>query len=229
MLIVWLRLVRWRFSRSRFFGEGFLGEGEGIGAGEGGFDETRLRGEVAREADSAHAAAIFGEREVRGEFVFGGGGGKVHVVIESEELFVERRVVGEDAGRVVVNLETIGDGFDDNAGAGEVGNHPMKFGSGKVGAETEITEVEFCEKGLGFGDAGALAEDPWEKFELGDVVFAVDVVVIDGVADEIETGDAKTFFVDGIIEERVVFGSSCCGGFCWVRGFRCGGFCWVGG
>ena len=153
----------------------------------------------------------------------------MHVVIESEELFVERRVVGEDAGRVVVNLETIGDGFDDNAGAGEVGNHPMKFGSGKVGAETEITEVEFCEKGLGFGDAGALAEDPWEKFELGDVVFAVDVVVIDGVADEIETGDAKTFFVDGIIEERVVFGSSCCGGFCWVRGFRCGGFCWVGG
>ena len=75
----------------------------------------------------------------------------MHVVIESEELFVERRVVGEDAGRVVVNLETIGDGFDDNAGAGEVGNHPMKFGSGKVGAETEITEVEFCEKGLGFG------------------------------------------------------------------------------
>ena len=55
------------------------------------------------------------------------------------------------------------------------------------------------------------------------------MVVIDGVADEIEAGDAETFFVDGVIEERVVFGSSCCGGFGWVRGFCCGGFCWVGG
>ncbi len=201
-----------------FLVRSFLGEGEGIGAGEGGFDETRLRGEVAREADSAHAAAVFGEREVRGEFVFGGGGGKVHVVIESEELFVERRVVSENAGGVVVNLEAVGDGLDDDAGAGEVGNHPMKFGSGQVGAEWETAEVEFCEEGLGFGDAGALTEDPWEKLELGNVILVVDVVVIDGVADEIETGDTEAFFVDSVIEERVVFGSSCCGGFCWVGG-----------
>jgi len=153
----------------------------------------------------------------------------VHVVIESEELFVKRRVVGEDACRVVVNLEAVGDGFDDDAGAGEVGNHPMKFGRWELRAETEITEVEFCEEGLGFGDASALAEEPGEKLELGDVILTVDVVVIDGVADEIEAGDAETFFVDGVIEERVVFGSSCCGGFGWVRGFCCGGFCWVGG
>ncbi len=125
-----------------FLARGFLGEGEGIGAGEGGFDETRLRGEVAWETDSAHAAAVFGEREVRGEFVFGGGGGKVHVVIESEELFVERRVVGEDAGRVVVDFETVGDGFDDDTGAGEVGNHPMKFGGGEVVAEGKTAEVD---------------------------------------------------------------------------------------
>ena len=69
----------------------------------------------------------------------------MHVVIESEELFVERRVVGEDAGGVVVNLEAIGDGFDDNTSAGEVGNHPMKFGGGEVVAEGKTAEVDASE------------------------------------------------------------------------------------
>lgn len=51
-----------------------------------------------------------------------------------------------------------------------------------------------------------MAEEPREEFKLGDVVFAIDVVVINGVADEVKTGDAETFLVNGIVEERVIFG-----------------------
>lgn len=47
-----------------------------------------------------------------------------------------------------------------------------------------------------------MAEDPGEKFELGDIILAVDVVEVDGVADEVETGAAETFLVDGVVEER---------------------------
>ncbi len=49
-----------------------------------------------------------------------------------------------------------------------------------------------------------MAEEPGKKFELSNIVFAVDVVVIDGVADEVEPGDAETFFVDGAIEEGII-------------------------
>lgn len=47
-----------------------------------------------------------------------------------------------------------------------------------------------------------MAEDPGEKFELSDIILAVDVVEVDGVADEVETGAAETFLVDGVVEER---------------------------
>ncbi len=49
-----------------------------------------------------------------------------------------------------------------------------------------------------------MTEEPGEKFELSNIVFAVDVVVINGVADEVEPGDAETFFVDGVVEKGIV-------------------------
>lgn len=128
----------------------------------------------------------------------------MHVVIEGEKLFVERRVVGENAGGVVVDLETFGDRFNDDAGAGGVAHHPVKFGRRKFRTETEVAEVNALEEGFGFGDIGATAKEPGKKFKLSDVVFAVDVIVVNGVADEVETGDAETFFVDGVIEKGVV-------------------------
>ena len=53
-----------------------------------------------------------------------------------------------------------------------------------------------------------MTEDPWEKFELGDVILIVDVVVIDGVADQIETGYTEAFLVVGVVEGRVGLGRS---------------------
>lgn len=178
----------------------------GVGAGKGDFGEARLGREVARKADGAHAATVLLEREVRGELVFGSGGGEVHVIIEGEELFVERWVVGEDAGGVIVDFETFGDRFNDNASAGGVGNHPVEFGRRKLGAEAKVAEVDALEESFNFGDVRAASKKPGEEFELSDVVFAIDVVMIDGVADKVEAGDAEAFFVDSVIKERVVLG-----------------------
>ena len=181
----------------------------GVGAGEGDFGAAGLGREIAREADATHATAVFLERDVRGELVFGGGGGKMHVVVEGEKLFVEWRVISEDAGGVVVDFETFGNGFDDNAGAGGVVNHPMKLGRWELGAEAEVAEVDALEESFDFGDAGATAEEPGKKFELGNVVFAVDVVMVNGVADEVEAGNAKAFFVDGVVEKGIVLFTVC--------------------
>lgn len=48
-----------------------------------------------------------------------------------------------------------------------------------------------------------MTENPRKELELSDVVFAVDVVIVDGVADEVEAGDAEALFIDSIVEERV--------------------------
>lgn len=176
----------------------------GVSASEGDFGEARPRREVARKADGTHAAAVLLEREVRGELIFGSSGGEMHVVIEGEKLLVKRRVVGKDTSGVVVDFETCGDRFNNDAGAGGVTHDPVEFGRRKFRAEAEVAEVDAPKEGFGFGDISATTEEPGEKFKLGDVVLAVDVIVVNGVADEVETGDAETFFVDGVIEKRIV-------------------------
>ncbi len=77
--------------------------------GESGFDETRLRREVAREADSAHAAAVGAKREIGGKAIDWFLVGEVEIIVEMEKLFVERWVIGEDADGIVVDFETVCD------------------------------------------------------------------------------------------------------------------------
>lgn len=184
----------------------FVVGGEGIEFGEGDFREAGLGREVARKADGAHAAAVFGESEVGGEVVFRGFGGEVLVIAELEIHFVERGIVGKDAGRVVVDFEAVGDGFDGDSGAGGIRDDPVEFGSGELVAKVEVAEVHLLEESFCFGDSGALAEDPGKELELSYIILAVDMVVIDGVADEVKTGDAEAFFVGGVVEEGVAVG-----------------------
>lgn len=175
-----------------------------MSASESGADETGLGGEVAGEADSAYAAAVFLEGDVWRESVFWGVGGEIAIVVKIEKLFVEGRIVGEDAGRVIVDFETVFSRFDDNAGAGGVVQNPMELGGGKVGAEGEAAQVEVFEGSAGFGDVSAVAENPRNDFELRNVVFAVEMIMVNGVADKVEPGHAEAFFVDGVVEERVI-------------------------
>lgn len=86
---------------------GFIADVAGVGASESGADETGFGGEVAGETDPAHAAAVFLERNVWREGVFWGVGGEIAIVVKIEKLFVERRIVGEDAGRVIVDFEAV--------------------------------------------------------------------------------------------------------------------------
>ena len=72
-------------------------------------------------------------------------------------------------------------------------------------AEVKVAEVHALKELLRLGDGGALSEDPRNEFELGDIVFAVDMIIVNGVADEIEAGDAEAFFVGAIVEKWIIF------------------------
>lgn len=73
-------------------------------------------------------------------------------------------------------------------------------------AKIKITEVHLREKSFGFGDRRALAENPRKEFELSDIIFAVDMFIINSVADEVEASDTEALFVDGVVEEGIIFG-----------------------
>ena len=47
------------------------------------------------------------------------------VVAELKDLFVEWRVVGQDTDGVVVDMEAVGHGFDDDGNASCIGNNPV--------------------------------------------------------------------------------------------------------
>ena len=56
---------------------------------------------------------------------------------------------------------------------------------------------------LNIGDGAALTKQPGDEFKLSEVVAAVGDGVIDGVAREVEAGDAEAVLVDGVVIERV--------------------------
>lgn len=126
----------------------------------------------------------------------------MHIIVEPEELFWEGWIVGQDAGRVVINFETISDGFNDNTGTGGVRKYPVKFGSWELVAEADVGQIEIGKQSFGGGDVVTLTKNPGEKFELRDVGLIVGGSMINGVTDEVEPGHAQALFVDGVIKQR---------------------------
>ncbi len=94
---------------------------------------------------------------MRGEGIDWALGGKVLIIAELKELLVERRVVGEDADGIVVDIETTGDRFDNNTIFAIV-NNPVELGNRKLIIKGEVAEVELSEESASFSDGGALAE-----------------------------------------------------------------------
>ena len=50
------------------------------------------------------------------------------IITELEKLLVERWIVGEDTYGVVVNLEAVTNGLDNDAGSGGIAEDPVEFG-----------------------------------------------------------------------------------------------------
>lgn len=66
---------------------------EGVELGEGGFCETRLGREVAREADATHTAAVKREVDLGSEGVNGVLSRQMLIIAELKELLIKRRIV----------------------------------------------------------------------------------------------------------------------------------------
>ena len=70
-------------------------------------------------------------------------------------------------------MEAIFHGFDDKA-AGSICENPVELSTGEVFAELCVGQIHAGEFSTGFFQSSALAENPWDEFELGYVFFIRD-------------------------------------------------------
>lgn len=64
------------------------------------------------------------------------------IIAELEKLMLERRIVSEDADRIIVDLKTMGGRLDYDRSVGGVGNQPVELGRRKLRAESYVGEVD---------------------------------------------------------------------------------------
>ena len=146
--------------------------GDGVELRKGAPHKTGGGGQIAGHPHHAHAAAVCVQRQIRCKAVFGGLCAQVQVVVQIEELEVEGRIVGHDAHRVIIDVQAVRHRLHDKAFL-PVRDHPVQGRGGKLRAERCVRHVELRQLFLYLGNAGALAQQPWNELKGADVVHAV--------------------------------------------------------
>ena len=179
--------------------------GNGIRARERHAYEARARREVARQPERAHTAAVGAQIERGRERIFRLPRGERSIVVQPEELLRERRVVRQDPGGVIIDVQTVRGGLDRDAFV-LVRKQPVELRGGKGGGKRRAGEIRLPEQHARRGNGGALREHPREEFKLRDVALAAARRGVCGVADKVQPRHAETFFVHRIVVERIAVG-----------------------
>ena len=161
--------------------------------------EARLRGEIARQAERAHAAAVRRERHTPA--VLRLAGREMHVVVQRKHLLVKRRVVRHDADGVVVDFEALTNGLHRNHLV-PVGDEPVQLRQRQLLAEGLVDQVDARKQRPRLGDRGALPQHPGNELELRDVVLPRRALFIVRVAHEVEPGHAQPLLVHRVVVQR---------------------------
>ena len=103
-------------------------------------------------------------------------------------------------------MEAVLHGFDNEA-AGSICEDPVKLGAREAFAELSVGQVHAGEFLTGFFQSSALAENPWDEFELGYVFFIRDRIGICGISDKVQSGHAESLFIDCVIVKWIAIGN----------------------
>ena len=160
--------------------------------------EARLRGEIARQAERAHAAAVGMQRHLRREAVLRLAGREMHVVVQRKHLLVKRRVVRHDADGVVVDFDALANGLHRDRLV-PVGDEPVQLRQRQLLAEGLVDQVDARKQRPRLGDRGALPQHPGNELELRDVVLPLRALLVMRVAHEVEPGHAQPLLVHRVV------------------------------
>ena len=182
---------------------GFGVSGEGMRSRKGHSGKTGRGGEVAGKAESSHAAAVRIKRNIRSKGVGRLLLRKSHVLIQKEELHRERRIVGENTDRVVVNMKSVCHGFD-NDRTGGIGDDPVELRSRKLRAERSGRKDHAGKCGSCFFQGSTGSENPWNEFKLRDIGLSIRGGGISSISDKVQSGHAKALLIDRVVVERIL-------------------------
>ena len=126
----------------------------------------------------------------------------MHIVVQIEQLFAERRVIGQNADRVFIDVQAVCGRFDRDRFP-FVSNQPMQLCGGQSGAERRSGQVELGKLCPGLLNRRAPAQQPWNEFKLCDIRPVRLWLRVYGVSDEIQPRHAQAGFVDGVVIQWV--------------------------
>ena len=175
----------------------------GVHAHKGGANEAGLGGKVARQSQSAKAAAVILQMQARRKGAFRRAGRKGTEIVQVEHLQREGRIIRQHTYGVLINVQPVGGGFHRD-GSRAVCNQPMQLCQRQHVAVRNIDHAHAAEERPRFRQRGALPQQPRNQLVLRNVVLAADLRLISGVADEVQPRNAETLFVDRVIVQRHV-------------------------
>ena len=127
----------------------------------------------------------------------------MQVIIERKELLRERRVVCKNADRIVVDLQTIRNGFYRD-GTGSIREDPVKLCERQIFFKWCRDQIDAGKCLFCFRKRSTCTEKPRDQLKLRDIVFPRFWIEINGISYKIKTGDAKPFLIERLIIERVI-------------------------
>ena len=176
--------------------------GDGVRSRERGTDKARAGREIAGQTESAHAAAVGAQRQVRREPVFRRTRREGLIIVQSEKLLRERRLVRENAGGVIVHAQPLRRRLDRHA-AGLIREQPVQPRRRKRRGKRRAGEIRPGKQRPRRREIGALRQHPRDKFKLRNVVCIAARRGVFGALGKVQTCHAQSLFVHRVVVERV--------------------------
>ena len=181
---------------------GYAGAGRAVQPGKGGADEPGLGRQIAGQPHGTHAPAVGSQRQGRGEAVLRRAGGQLGVVVQLEHLQGEGRLVGQHAGGIVVDVQTVG-GLLDHHAAPPVSQQPVELGRRQPRQKGVVGDADALQQPAGLVHPGAAAQQPRDQLELRHAAPLRRAGAVDGAGHEVQPGDAQPLLVHRVVVQGI--------------------------
>ncbi len=165
--------------------------------------KSRSRGQIAGQTDGACAAAVWRQRNGGRQCVFRFSVAQRHVPAQVVHLRGKRRIVGQHAAGIILNMQAAAHGFHGDAFVC-IADEVVQWGERKRLREGECGNADALKQSAGVCGAFALRQKPGDQLIRRDAVLRFAGRRIMRVAGKVQRSDAKAGFVDRVIVERII-------------------------
>lgn len=176
--------------------------GAGVELQEGSLHEPGGRGVIPRQAEGAVALGARVQIQGRGKGIPRELRAQMEIAGQVPEVEVEGGLVREDPDGIIVDVEPVLHGLDDDR-LMWIAHHPVEAGEREALDEGDVRDVQLFKDGPRFPDAREEAEEVGKELKRGKVKFSFGWSGIVGAPREVEGGEREALFVHRVGVERI--------------------------